>query len=193
MLSAGQRRAGRARGTRCHRDDLPSAAAAQARGKAQREAHLEDHRRDDRTGRHHHLARPQQCPELAQETRDRVQKIAAEIGYLPDRAALRLKTGRTNVISLILEPDEQIYGLAPTSSPASPRPARHGLSPCHHAAVPQCPRRSNPSATSCATAWPTASSSPRPKRSTKRVRFLLDNDFPFVSHGRTQCRRRIPS
>ena len=50
------------------------------------------------------------APELAQETRDRVQKIAAEIGYLPDRAALRLKTGRTNVITLILEPDEQIYG-----------------------------------------------------------------------------------
>jgi LacI family transcriptional regulator len=31
------------------------------------------------------------APELAQDTRDRVQKIAAEIGYLPDRAALRLK------------------------------------------------------------------------------------------------------
>src|SRR5690606_2088987 len=50
------------------------------------------------------------APELAQDTRDRVQKIAAEIGYLPDRAALRLKTGRTNVVALILEPDEQSYG-----------------------------------------------------------------------------------
>ena len=39
------------------------------------------------------------APELAQDTRERVQKIAAEIGYLPDRAALRLKTGRTNVIA----------------------------------------------------------------------------------------------
>ncbi|WDR00416.1 LacI family DNA-binding transcriptional regulator [Devosia sp. J2-20] len=50
------------------------------------------------------------APELSQETRDRVQKVAAEVGYLPDRAALRLKTGRTNVIALVLEPDEQIYG-----------------------------------------------------------------------------------
>ena len=40
------------------------------------------------------------APELAQDTRERVQRIAAEIGYLPDRAALRLKTGRTNVISM---------------------------------------------------------------------------------------------
>src|SRR5690606_32565510 len=38
------------------------------------------------------------APELSQDTRDRVQKVAAEVGYLPDRAALRLKTGRTNVI-----------------------------------------------------------------------------------------------
>ena len=50
------------------------------------------------------------APELSQDTRDRVQKVAAEVGYLPDRAALRLKTGRTNVIALVLEPDEQIYG-----------------------------------------------------------------------------------
>jgi LacI family transcriptional regulator len=50
------------------------------------------------------------APELAQDTRERVQKIAAEIGYLPDRAALRLKTGRTNVVALILEPEETIYG-----------------------------------------------------------------------------------
>ena len=39
------------------------------------------------------------APELSQETRERVQKIAAEIGYVPDRTALRLKTGCTHVVS----------------------------------------------------------------------------------------------
>ena len=39
------------------------------------------------------------APELSQETRERVQKIAAEIGYVPDRTALRLKTGRTHVVN----------------------------------------------------------------------------------------------
>ena len=50
------------------------------------------------------------APELAAETRERVQRIAAEIGYVPDRTALRLKTGRTNVISLILDPHDEILG-----------------------------------------------------------------------------------
>src|ERR1044072_9855284 len=50
------------------------------------------------------------APELSEETRVRVQKIAAEIGYVPDRTALRLKTGRTHVISLILDPHDEILG-----------------------------------------------------------------------------------
>src|SRR5689334_20512848 len=50
------------------------------------------------------------APELSDETRVRVQKIAAEIGYVPDRTALRLKTGRTNVIALMLDPHDEILG-----------------------------------------------------------------------------------
>ena len=52
------------------------------------------------------------APELSEETRVRVQKIAAEIGYVPDRTALRLKTGRTHVIALILDPLEPELVLA---------------------------------------------------------------------------------
>ena len=35
------------------------------------------------------------APQIALETRKRVRQVAAEIGYLPDRAAQRLRTGRT--------------------------------------------------------------------------------------------------
>ena len=52
------------------------------------------------------------APELSQETRERVQKIAAEIGYVPDRTALRLKTGRTHVVSLILDPHDEILNFS---------------------------------------------------------------------------------
>src|SRR5690606_28066141 len=48
------------------------------------------------------------APQIARETRQRVQQVARDIGYLPDRAAQRLRTGRTNVISLILDPHEEI-------------------------------------------------------------------------------------
>ena len=41
-------------------------------------------------------------PELAIETKARVRAIAEEIGYRPHRAGVRLKTGRTFVISFVL-------------------------------------------------------------------------------------------
>lgn len=39
---------------------------------------------------------------LKQETRDRVAEAARRVGYVPDRAGVRLRTGKTNVISLVL-------------------------------------------------------------------------------------------
>jgi LacI family transcriptional regulator len=39
-------------------------------------------------------------PAIGEETKRRVRQVAEEIGYVPDRAALRLRTGRTQSISL---------------------------------------------------------------------------------------------
>lgn len=47
-------------------------------------------------------------PRIAQATRDTVGRFAAEIGYVPDRAAQRLRTGRTNVISLVVSSHAEI-------------------------------------------------------------------------------------
>ncbi len=126
------------------------------------------------------------APELAQETRDRVQKIAAEIGYLPDRAALRLKTGRTNVIALVLEPDEQIYGfgtnLVSGITEALRDTAYHlVITPLFRNVPPIDPIRHivrNRMADGVIFS--------KAETFDERIRFLLDNDFPFVSHGRSQ-------
>ena len=40
---------------------------------------------------------------LKQETRDRVAQAAQTLGYVPDRAGVRLRTGKTNVIALVLD------------------------------------------------------------------------------------------
>jgi len=132
------------------------------------------------------------APELAQDTRDRVQKIAAEIGYLPDRAALRLKTGRTNVISLVLEPDEQIYGFGTSIVSGLTEAMRdtayhlvitpqfrnvHPLEPIRHIVRN---RMADGVIFSKAETFD------------ERVRFLLDNDFPFVTHGRTEWPDKHP-
>lgn len=125
------------------------------------------------------------APELAQDTRDRVQKIAAEIGYLPDRAALRLKTGRTNVISLVLAPDDETFGFGSamvTGLTAALRGTAYHLvvTPHFRNVEPIEPIRHivrNRMADGVVFS--------KTEPFDERVRFLLDNDFPFVTHGRT--------
>jgi LacI family transcriptional regulator len=125
------------------------------------------------------------APELSQETRDRVQKIAAELGYLPDRAALRLKTGRTNVIALVLEPDEQIYGFGSSIVTGLTEAVRNTayhivITPLFRNVQPLEPIRHivrNRMADGVVFS--------KAESFDERVRFLIDNDFPFVSHGRT--------
>lgn len=46
-------------------------------------------------------------PQISKETRETVARIAREIGYVPDRAAQRLRTGRTKVISLLVNPSHE--------------------------------------------------------------------------------------
>lgn len=126
------------------------------------------------------------APELAQDTRDRVQKIAAEIGYLPDRAALRLKTGRTNVISLVLEPDEQIYGFGSSivsglTEAMRDTPYHLVITPLFRGVSPIEPIRHivrNRMADGVIFS--------KAESFDERIRFLIDNEFPFVSHGRSR-------
>lgn len=133
------------------------------------------------------------APELAQETRDRVQKIAAEIGYLPDRAALRLKTGRTNVIALVLEPDEQIYGFGSSIVTGLTEAVRNTA---YHIVITPLFRNVEPiepikhivrNRMADGVVFSKAESFD------ERIRFLIDNDFPFVSHGRTNWPEKHPS
>jgi len=48
-----------------------------------------------------------EAPDISDATKARVRAIARDIGYRPDRAALRLRTGRTQVISLVLSTDHE--------------------------------------------------------------------------------------
>ncbi len=133
------------------------------------------------------------APELSQDTRERVQKIAAEIGYMPDRAALRLKTGRTNVIALVLEPDEQIYGFGTSivtglTEALRDTPYHLVITPLFRNVQPIVPiqhivrnRMADGVIFSKAESFD------------DRIRFLLDSDFPFVSHGRTLWEDAHPS
>ena len=74
--------------------------------------------------------------DIGQSTRDRVRQVADEIGYVPNRAGVRLRTGKTIVISLVLINQIQ---------PEDPR-----------------------------------------------VKYLLERNFPFATHGRTMWSEQHP-
>jgi len=126
------------------------------------------------------------APELSDETRIRVQKIAAEIGYVPDRTALRLKTGRTHVIALILDTHDEILGFGKTMVSGLTN-ALSGT-PYHLVITPSLRGVRPIDAISYILRNKAADGVifSRIEPDDARVRLLIDEDFPFVSHGRTE-------
>lgn len=130
-------------------------------------------------------------PKIALATKDRVQDVAREIGYVPDRAAQRLRTGRTNVIALVLDPHSEIIGFsdqiisgvadALLDTPFHLVLMRHGLGERPMDPIRRIVR--NRLADGVILARTTAQD--------ERVSFLIEHDFPFVTHGRTEIGRHL--
>lgn len=126
------------------------------------------------------------APQISETTRQRVHEVAASIGYMPDRAAQRLKTGRTNVISVLLDPHEEILGFGTS--------IMHGLAralqgtPYHLIVTPNFLDGSNIDAVNYIIRNGMADGLifSRTEPFDPRVRLLLEKDFPFVTHGRTE-------
>lgn len=125
-------------------------------------------------------------PLINHETRKRVHQVAAEIGYSPDRAAQRLKTGRTNVISVLLDPHEEILGFG-TSLMLGMTNALAGT-PYHLIVMPNFIKSSNVEAVQYIVRNNLADGLifTRTEPLDPRVRLLLETEFPFVTHGRTE-------
>ena len=48
------------------------------------------------------------APDIGEETKRRVRESAAQLGYRPNRAGVRLRTGKTNVIALVLSTESDV-------------------------------------------------------------------------------------
>jgi LacI family transcriptional regulator len=125
------------------------------------------------------------APQIALETRLRVQRVAGEIGYLPDRAAQRLRTGRTNVISLILDPHDEILGFGTSLIRGLTSALRN--TPYHLVVTPHFPSEPSidPVRYIIRNRMADGVVFSRTEPFDDRVKLLLESDFPFVSHGRT--------
>ncbi len=125
-------------------------------------------------------------PEIGEETKKRVRRIARDIGYRPDRAGVRLRTGKTNVISLVLNPHEEVVGYGTSMifgiSQALRDTAYHlVVTPHFLGGDPMEPIRY---IIETGSADGVILSRTRPQD--ERIRYLLEMDFPFVCHGRTE-------
>lgn len=123
---------------------------------------------------------------LKPETRAKVVEAARAVGYVPDRAGVRLRTGKTNVIALVLDGAESALGFS--------RQMIQGIGDAirdtryHLTVMPEFDRIASVDTIRYILDNRTADgvilthTSPRDPR----VAMLMEADFPFVTHGRTE-------
>jgi len=125
-------------------------------------------------------------PELSIETKARVRAIADKIGYRPHRAGVRLKTGRTFVISLVLNQADDMSDYA--------RRLIMGISEAlrgtqyHLQVLPQNIDQDpiDPVRYVVDTAAADGLILTHSEPQDLRVKMLLERDFPFITFGRTE-------
>ena len=125
-------------------------------------------------------------PRIAATTRETVSAAATRLGYVPDRAARRLRTGRTQVISLLLNTQHEFLGFTHEFlSGITEVLAGTGYSVT---VVPDSPGedRLAPVRTILRNNLADGLLFTRTEAFDPRVRLLMEADFPFVSHGRTE-------
>ena len=123
-------------------------------------------------------------PEIAADTRKRVQLAAQQAGYRPNRAGVRLRTGQSNVITLVLNAQDggsgffanMIYGIS-DSLKGSPY---HLVVTPYSLSDPMEPIRYIVETNSA-----DGVIFSRTQPDDPRVRYLVENNFPFTTHGRT--------
>lgn len=123
---------------------------------------------------------------IARSTRDTVAEAARRLGYVPDRAARRLRTGRTQVVSLLLDTRHEFLGfthemlsgitdgLKGTGFAVSVVPESLGEDRVDTVRSILHNRLSDGVLMT------------RTEPFDPRIRLLLEEGFPFVSHGRTE-------
>jgi LacI family transcriptional regulator len=125
------------------------------------------------------------APDISADTKKKVRRIATEIGYVPNRAGVRLRTGRTNVVSLVLstEHDMMNHTARLISSIAG------GLrdTPFHMIVTPYFPNDDpmKPIRYIVETGSADAIIFNQVQPRDPRVEYLMKIGFPFATHGRS--------
>lgn len=124
-------------------------------------------------------------PAIAEETRRRVKLAAQQAGYRPNRAGVRLRTGKTNVITVVLNPQDEgagffadfVFGI----SNGLAGTAYHLVVTPYSLEDPMAPIRYI-----VETASADGVIMSRAQPNDQRARYLHENGIAFAMHGRTE-------
>lgn len=132
------------------------------------------------------------APDIGNATKAKVREIAARIGYQPNRAGLRLRTGKTNVIALVLSTQHDMMNHTArliTSIAAATRGT-----PYHMIVTPYFPDQDPMDPVRYITETRSADGliMNQTQPEDPRVAYLMKIGFPFATHGRTNWADRHP-
>lgn len=125
------------------------------------------------------------APDIGKATKARVRLVAKQIGYRPNRAGVRLRTGKTNVITIILNTEEEAMGMtAPMVAGIS---KVIGKTAYHLVVTPYDLEQDplDPVRYVVETGSADGIILSRTMPNDPRIRYLTERNFPFVTHGRT--------
>lgn len=132
------------------------------------------------------------APDIGAETKKLVRRIADEIGYVPNRAGVRLRTGRTNVISLVLSTEHDVMNHTARLISSIAGALRN--TPYHMIVTPyfpsEDPMRPIRYIVDSGSADAIIFNQIQPED--PRVAYLMERGFPFATHGRTNWAQRHP-
>ncbi|MFN6925385.1 MAG: LacI family DNA-binding transcriptional regulator [Tabrizicola sp.] len=125
------------------------------------------------------------APDIGEDTKRRVRETAEQLGYRPNRAGVRLRTGKTNVIALVLSTEADvmnhtsrlIYSIAN---------ALRGTT-YHMVVMPYFPDQDpmDPIRYIVETESADGIILNQTKPDDPRIRYMQERGFPFATHGRT--------
>ncbi|WP_245295100.1 LacI family transcriptional regulator [Pararhizobium antarcticum] len=130
--------------------------------------------------------------DISASTKERVRLAARQVGYRPNRAGLRLRTGKTRVVALVLNIEDEILGIV--------SPLLSGVAEVLEASeynlvvIPETPAGDplKPVMDVINNGMADGIILTRTQPYDLRVKVLTDRDFPFVTYGRTDMKIKHP-
>ncbi|GHC61097.1 LacI family transcriptional regulator [Neogemmobacter tilapiae] len=125
------------------------------------------------------------APDIGEETKRRVREVAKRVGYQPNRAGVRLRTGKTNVIALVLSTEADVMNH--TSQLIYSVAAALRGTPYHMVVMPFFPDQDpmEPVRYIVETGSADGIIINQTKPNDARVAYMASHGFPFAAHGRT--------